>query len=113
MRLSINGKFFQHFTNYSISIKHAAIASSFSFTGENLTLPDIEDSPKVVIYDDDNNKLITRKIVNTDGEDKATPSLFNLSGYSLGGVLEKSYPKDLPLQFDNLTLSEIVEKLFK
>lgn len=115
MILTIDGKQYRNFTEYTIDLNFDTIAHSFSFTGVNKLLDNHLTYPRVTITNDDGELLITGTIINTPIRTQISPDSVTVSGYSLPGILEDcSIPVSIyPLQSDNLSLKEIVEKLLK
>jgi prophage tail gpP-like protein len=113
MKLLVDNKQFDFFVGSSINLNYNSIASSFSFQGLKQLSPEPLSYNKCEIYDDNDELLITGTIVNSSNSSTSKPQLNSLSGYSLPGVLEDStIPVSLyPLQSDNLTLKQIVDKL--
>lgn len=114
-KIVINGRKFEYFADYTISMKFNSIADSFSFTGQKDFLPNILSYPECQVLDENDNLIITGTIINQSFELNSQPSLINVSGYSKSGILEDcTIPVSLyPLQSDNLSLREIVDKLLK
>ncbi len=120
MKLKINNKVFDFFNNLSITLTYASIGSTFSFSG--FFAPENRDRrglfkpftyQRVEILDENNERLITGRILNHGFTDSSVKSLTSISGYSLPGVLEDCpIPLSLyPLQFDGKSLKEITEGL--
>lgn len=117
--LKINGKKFNFFTKFDIELKYNSIASTFSFDGnydpaseghKSLFKP-LSFNRTQLYYESE--LFLTGIITGTSTSGSAVSSLANLAGYSLPGVLEDCpIPVDLyPLQFDQLNLIEITNKL--
>ncbi len=121
LRVKIRGKSFQYFNTFTLNLKYNAIASAFSIDGiydqmnieqKNLFKPlsyhDVE-----VFYQDE--KLITGTALNNSTSIENKETTVGLSGYSKPGILEDcQIPTTIyPLQFDNLSLKEIIEILIK
>ncbi|MCJ7802744.1 MAG: hypothetical protein MUP82_10355 [Candidatus Marinimicrobia bacterium] len=115
MKLVIDNKEFKFFAGSIINLNYNSIASSFSFQGLSELTPEPLNYNECQIIDDNDDILITGTIINISNATTSKPQLNNLSGYSLPGVLEdSSIPVELyPLQSDNLTLKEIVDKLLQ
>jgi len=111
MILRINNKKFEYFSEYSIDLRFASIANSFSFKGLADFLPEILTYPNVQIFDDDE-LLLTGTAINSAKIESKTPELVSVSGYSKAGVLQDCTIKG-SLQFNNLTIEEIINKVLK
>lgn len=114
-KLKIDNEQFDFFNNVTINLDFNSIASSFSFQG----LADFTPAPleynQCQVIDDNNNILITGTILNPGYSATNKPEPVNVSGYSLPGILEDcEIPVSLyPLQSDNLSLIEILDKLLQ
>lgn len=113
MIIKVNKKRFFGFSNYTINLAFNTIASSFSFNALASEIDDLLNYPECEIIDEENGTLITGVILAPQLKSSTKPQLTTISGYSKTGALEDcSIPIDLfPLQSDNLTLSEITEKI--
>jgi prophage tail gpP-like protein len=111
IRLKLNGKWFENFTTINVSLKLNTVASTFSFTGFKEFFDILKYDDCQVYFDDE--LLITGTVLNPSFKYTKKPTLLGLSGYSKTGILEDvSYPVELyPLQFDNLSLKEITQKI--
>lgn len=119
--LKISGKRFNFFDNFSVTLKYDSIASVFSFEGvydpknegQRQLFRPLSFNKAELFHNDQ--LFLTGEILNISTGLGGTSSLASLSGYSLPGILEDCpIPLDLyPLQFDNLTLIEIAEKIIK
>lgn len=92
-------------------MKYSAIASSFQFNGLANFLPDILSFPVVTIENDEGDTLITGRAITQGLADGTKTKLMSVSGYSLPGILEDCPVFKYPLQFDNMSLREIVESV--
>jgi prophage tail gpP-like protein len=113
--LKIDGRKFDFFTNVNIVLDYNAIASSFSFEGlEDFTPPPLEYNDCQIIGEN-NEVLITGTVLNPQYAATNKPESVRVSGYSKPGVFEDcDIPVSLyPLQLDNLTLKQIVDKLLE
>lgn len=121
VNLKIKGKKFNYFNSFMVTLKYNSLGSVFSFDG--LYDPQSEGQKtlfkplsfqQVQIYYA-GELFLTGTITGTNTSISEKSSLANLAGYSLPGVLEDCpVPVDLyPLQFDQLNLIEITEKLTK
>ncbi|PXX26290.1 prophage tail gpP-like protein [Thalassospira sp. 11-3] len=122
MKIKINGSYLYHFSDVVVSLALDQVASTFSFFAR--FNPDNEQHkeifkplsfPKVEIYDDNNTLMLTGVIAVHAFKSQAEPSLVQLSGYSLPGVLEDcTIPVSAyPLESINRSLKDIAEKLTK
>lgn len=113
MKLNIDNKQFTFFSEFNVTLIYNSVGSSFSFTALNDILPEPLQYNKCEIINDDGELLITGKILNPSNSITKKEQLTSVSGYSLPGVLEDSnIPISLyPLQSDNLTLKQIVDKI--
>lgn len=115
MKLIVDNNEYQFFPSSNIDLNYNAIASSFSFR----RLRNIDSLPlefnDCQILDDNNEVLITGTILNIDYALTSKTQLDSVSGYSTPGILEDcQIPLSLyPLQSDNLSLKEIVDKLLQ
>jgi len=112
IKVLINNQSFEYFTQYTLNLKHNTVASTFTLYGLTDFLPTALTYPKIEIYRED--KLIfTGFGLSQKTEIQAKPTLKNLSGYSMPGLLEDvCIPISMyPLQADNLSLREILDKI--
>lgn len=113
MKLLINNSIFSNFSSYVINLIYNSVASSFRFD----ILRDISPVPlsyaDCQILNDKDELLLTGTIVNHTTTTSAKPNLIVISGYSKAGILEDcNIPVSAyPLQFDNLSLKQIIDKL--
>jgi prophage tail gpP-like protein len=119
LSLKISGQRFDFWNNFSLSLVYNSLSSVFSFDGliltkeqRNLFKPLSYHNAQILFNDE---LLLTGTILNNTGSVENSDSLGNISGYSKPGVLEDcEIPLSLyPLQFDNMSLKEIAEKLCK
>lgn len=122
MQIKINGKQYDYFNEVVISTTLDTIASTFTFLGlYDPTNPDHVaifkplSYSKCEFFDDDQQLISTCRIEHWRFKSDSRPNLVQLSGRSLPGVLDDcQIPYNLyPLESDNLTLSEITNKLIK
>lgn len=113
MKLLINDSIFSNFSSYVINLVYNSVASSFRFD----VLRDISPSPlsyaDCQILNDKDELLLTGTIVSHTIPVSAKPELIAISGYSKAGILEDcTIPVSAyPVQFDNLSLKQIIDKL--
>jgi len=122
MKIKIENKFFNHFSNLTLKFNLDTFASVFSFDARFDPL-NVEHQkifkpltyPKIEIFSDDNNLLLTGNIVNNDFASSKTPQLVSFSGYTKSGILEDVTIPDsvYPLEKNNQSLSEISAQLLK
>lgn len=114
MRVIIGEKELTNFSSYELNLKFDAIASGFSLDGESELIDEVLQYNDIQIYDDDNKLLLTGTVLAPNLTNTAAPSLRSVNGYSKPGVLQDvSIAPDLyPLQFDGMSLREIVNKVF-
>ena len=122
MKIKIEKKFFNHFSNLSVKFNLDTFASVFSFDARFDPL-NIEHQkifkpltyPKIEIFSNDMDLLLTGNIVNNDFASSKTPQLVSFSGYSKSGILEDVTIPDsvYPLEKNNQSLSEISAQLLK
>lgn len=113
MKLKINDTTFVFFNSVSILLNLDSVASSFSFLlrfdPDNKAHQSIFKPlsyPKVVLHDDNDDLLLTGVIINHSFEASAESKLVQVSGYSLGGVLE-----DCNIPYDNYPLESLKRSL--
>lgn len=120
MKIKIDGQYFDHFNDVSIDTSLDAVASAFSFTARFDPLNEFHvklfrplSYHKIEFFKDDGNPISTGTITTHSFNSKAAPELAQLSGYSLGGVLEDcNIPFELyPLESNNRSLKQIAERL--
>jgi len=122
MILTINDRIksrkIEFFNQFEISLSYNSIASSFSFNyffdptnKEHVDLSCIGHFHKCTL--EHNGELIlTGYVISTSFQSSKDEHLVSISGYSLTGVLEDCHVlPTMSLQFDNLTIKEIVSKL--
>lgn len=119
LSLKIQGQHFKYWNNFSLNLVYNSLGSTFSFEGLTIT-PDQKRLFMPLSYHRCEvlfgaQKLLTGTLLNTGTGLENTISLNAISGYSLPGVLEDcEIPLDVyPLQFDNMSVKDIVEKLIK
>lgn len=117
--IKINGKRFEHFTDFSCTLNFGAIASTFGFSAlfepssaehRRLFKPFSYNSIQVYY----NGELLINGIaLSPTFTSEAKPTLTTISGYSKTGVLEDcTAPKSLyPLQFEGMTFREIATSI--
>lgn len=120
MKIKINGRFFDHFNDLKINLSLDKFASTFSFKSRfDKNNPRHREIfrplsyPKVEIYTDQDDLLITGTLVNNGFTSSKNPKLISVSGYSKSGILEDvSIPLSAyPLEKNNQTLKEISSQL--
>lgn len=113
MTVVVDGKEYTRFSRYSINQRFGAIASTFSLTSYVQLFDDYLSYPTCEIYNSSGSLILTGTIFAPPINLRPNPTAFEYSGYSLPGVLEDcSIPKKLyPLQYDNLSLLQITEKM--
>lgn len=120
MKIKINNRFFEHFIDLKLNFSLDTFASTFSF--RSYFNPDNEfhkqifkplTYPKIEIFDNENNILLTGYIVNNAFTSTSKPELITVSGYSKSGILEDvSIPLNVyPLEKNNQSLAEISQQL--
>ena len=122
MKIKIEKKFFNHFSNLSVKFNLDTFASVFSFDARFDPL-NVEHQkifkpltyPKIEIFSNDMDLLLTGNIVNNDFTSTKTPQLVSFSGYTKSGILEDVTIPDsvYPLEKNNQSLSEISDQLLK
>jgi len=120
MKIKIENKFFNHFSNLTLKFNLDTFASVFSFDARFDPL-NIEHQkifkpltyPKIEIFSNDMDLLLTGNIVNNDFASSKTPQLVSFSGYSKSGILEDVTmpPKFYNFQEKNKTLFETAAEL--
>jgi prophage tail gpP-like protein len=117
LSLKISGQKFDFWNNFQLNLVYNSLSSTFSFDGLVLT-PEQKKLFKPLSYHScqvlfNNEVLLTGTILNTSTSVDNNICLGNITGYSKPGVLgDCEIPISLyPLQFDNMSLKEITEKL--
>jgi prophage tail gpP-like protein len=122
MKIKIEKKFFNHFSNLSVKFNLDTFASVFSFDArfdpfnvEHQKIFKPLTYPKIEIFSNDMDLLLTGNIVNNDFTSTKTPQLVSFSGYTKSGILEDVTIPDsvYPLEKNNQSLSEISSQLLK
>ena len=122
MKIKIENKFFNHFSNLTLKFNLDTFASVFSFDArfdpDNVEHQKIFKPltyPKIEIFSNDMDLLLTGNIVNNSFTSTKTPQLVSFSGYSKSGILEDVTIPDsvYPLEKNNQSLSEISAQLLK
>jgi len=115
MKITINNKDYKYFSDYNITLKYDSIANIFGFSAKRDILNYFLEYPECKIYDDNNELLITGTILAPNLKESPNPEFIKITGYGIAGILEDcNIPISLyPLQFDNLSLLQITEKLLK
>jgi prophage tail gpP-like protein len=122
MKIKIEKKFFNHFSNLTLKFNLDTFASVFSFDArfdpDNVEHQKIFKPltyPKIEIFSNDMDLLLTGNIVNNSFTSTKTPQLVSFSGYSKSGILEDVTIPDsvYPLEKNNQSLSEISAQLLK
>lgn len=119
LSLKIQGQHFKYWNNFSLDLVYNSLGSTFSFEGITIT-PEQKQLFKPLSFNRcevmfGTQKLLTGTILITNTGVENTISLNSISGYSLPGVLQDcEIPLSVyPLQFDNMSVKEIIEKLIK
>lgn len=116
----IGSRRFQFFNDIQVSLKYAAVGSPFSLKAyfdsqnpEHRELFKPFSYPSVELIDDDFGQILNGTGITTQFEDAAEQKMATLAGYSKTSVLgDCNLPIDqYPLEFNNLNLIEIAEKL--
>jgi prophage tail gpP-like protein len=122
MKIKIAGKYFEHYNDVSVDTSLDAVASTFSFTAKydhkNAFHREVFrplSYHRIEFLHDNGRPISTGTITTSAFNSKAAPELVQVSGYSLGGVLEDcNIPYELyPLESNNRSLKEIAERLLK
>lgn len=122
MRITINGVDCEHFTGVSINRKLDSIASTFSFTArfnpendQHKELFKPLQYHEVKIWNDQKQLVLTGYILNHKFMSDSKNNLVAVSGYSKCGILEdvRIDPKYYPLEANNSSLRDILEKICK
>jgi len=112
------------YNDLQMSLRYDSIASTFSFSvyydptnekQKQLFRPLSFNSCKIYYKHADNTieTLVTGMLVRHQFKTSEVKQWVVISGYSITGVLENSSIADFPIQFDNLSLKEIAEKVCK
>ena len=122
MKIKIENKFFNHFSNLTLKFNLDTFASVFSFDARFDPL-NIEHQkifkpltyPKIEIFSNDMDLLLTGNIVNNDFTSTKTPQLVSFSGYTKSGILEDVTIPDsvYPLEKNDQSLTEISTQLLQ
>jgi len=122
MKIKIEKKFFNHFSNLSVKFNLDTFASVFSFDARFDPL-NVEHQkifkpltyPKIEIFSNDMDLLLTGNIVNNSFISTKTPQLVSFSGYTKSGILEDVTIPDsvYPLEKNDQSLTEISAQLLK
>lgn len=119
MRLVLKntGKSISHFNEVSVNLKYDSIASTFGFSflaDEVRDITKIGEYPMCEIYNNEE-KLLTGTILTPSLTHSSSPQMDSITGYSVCGILsDVNLPiNKYPLQFLNLSLKEITEKLIE
>jgi prophage tail gpP-like protein len=109
-KIKVNGREYNHFLNFKVSLNYSAMVSTFSFSALDTNV--FKSFARVQVYYA-NNLLLTGNVIGLVNKVTTKRELVNVSGYSLAGKLQDcTFPKSaFPLQFDNLTLGEICAKI--
>ena len=122
MKIKIEKKFFNHFSNLSVKFNLDTFASVFSFDArfdpfnvEHQKIFKPLTYPKIEIFSNDMDLLLTGNIVNNDFASSKTPQLVSFSGYTKSGILEDVTIPDsvYPLEKNDQSLAEISAQLLK
>ena len=122
MKIKIENKFFNHFSNLTLKFNLDTFASVFSFDArfdpfnvEHQKIFKPLTYPKIEIFSNDMNLLLTGNIVNNSFISTKTPQLVSFSGYTKSGILEDVTMPDsvYPLEKNDQSLSEISAQLLK
>ncbi len=119
MILKINNQNFDFFNEINIDLKYNSFASAFSFTADfnpdninhrRLFRPLAYQSVEVI---NDGQTLLTGTVLNHKFSHDSVPRLISVSGYSRAGVIQDSDidVDNYPLEFNNVSLVDITEKL--
>lgn len=115
MILIVNNTEFRGLNKYTITQSYNSIASSFSIDLDKQILDYVLSYPKCELYSESGDLLLTGIVFIPAINITSVPQPITITGYSLPGVLEDcTIPISIyPLQFDNLSLFDITEKLLK
>jgi prophage tail gpP-like protein len=115
MKVLLNNKEYRNFQRYTINRKFNAVASTFQLVTLENIVEDPSAYPQVKIYDEEDALILTGVAFTPDITVSAKSEVIITNGYSITGVLEDcTIPASkYPLQFDNLSLYQITEKLLK
>lgn len=121
IRIKVDGKDYEGFSNVNINLSFDSLCSTFSFDGYFDPDNDVHRElfkplgfKSIEIYED-KTRLLTGTILNHRYTASSKNNLVPVSGYSKTGVLgDVSIPTDLyPLETINKSLKEITERLIK
>lgn len=110
----------EHFNNFQMEWKYDSFASGFSF--DFYFDPENHDHEELVcvshyheaIIEHEGQQLLNGYIIQQDFKDSPVKEMASFSGYSLPGFLmDCNIPPSLPLQYDGLSLQQIVTKLIQ
>ena len=122
MKIKIEKKFFNHFSNLSVKFNLDTFASVFSFDArfdpfnvEHQKIFKPLTYPKIEIFSNDMDLLLTGNIVNNSFISTKTPQLVSFSGYTKSGILEDVTIPDsvYPLEKNDQSLTEISTQLLQ
>ena len=122
MKIKIENKFFNHFSNLTLKFNLDTFASVFSFDArfdpfnvEHQKIFKPLTYPKIEIFSNEMDLLLTGNIVNNDFKSTKTPQLVSFSGYTKSGILEDVTIPDsvYPLEKNDQSLAEISSQLLK
>lgn len=120
MKAKVNGLYFVYFNEVIISSTLDTVASTFTFLARyDQDIPEHKQLfrplsyAKIEFFSDEDKILSTGRIVRWTPKSSAEPNLWQLSGYSLPGVLDDcQIPYNLyPLESNNRSLKQITERL--
>ncbi len=122
MKAKVNNLYFLYFNEVIIDTRLDTVASTFTFFAKYD--PDIPGHKelfkplsyaKIEFFDDDDRLLSTGRIVRWSSKSTSEPNLWQLSGYSLPGVLDDcQIPYNLyPLESNYKNLAQITDRLLK
>jgi len=115
----IRNRQIEYFDQFRLALRYDAVCSRFSFLGQfdpdNAEHKDIYcvGHYHIVTLEHNGNLLLTGYMVSESLKSSKVKSPVSVGGYSLTGALEDcNLPKSIyPIQFDKMTLREIVEKV--
>jgi prophage tail gpP-like protein len=122
MKIKIENKFFNHFSNLTLKFNLDTFASVFSFDArfdpfnvEHQKIFKPLTYPKIEIFSNDMDLLLTGNIVNNSFISTKTPQLVSFSGYTKSGILEDVTIPDsvYPLEKNDQSLTEISTQLLQ
>lgn len=113
MKLIIEDKEYKGFIQYSINLAFNTIAGSFSFDFQRDIYDLFLEYPDCEIREDDDKLILTGTLLAPNLSVTDRPEIIQAIGYSRTGILEDcTIPiSSYPLQFDNLSLAQIADKL--